>query len=119
MFRWPMRQQQLQQQHGLQQQRVMPDASTNISVIELLTTRQHLSPHQPLREVLQAAMDELGCCPIAIKRAVTWLGIDASKAVGRLRRTELVQLANAICRFWRQVVSNDLPTATSAENSAR
>jgi hypothetical protein len=109
MFRWQMR----------QQQQRKTSISPDNGIIELLTTRQHLRPHQPLREVLQAAMDELGCCPVAIERAVTWLDVDASKAVGRLRRTELVQLANSICRFWRQAVSSDAPADSSAENSPR
>ena len=106
-----------QQQQNQQQQRMTPNSTSDL--IELLTTRQHLRPHQPLREVLQAAMDELGCCPIAIERAVTWLGVDASKAVGRLRRTELVQLAHAICRYWRQAISTDPMLTSSSENSPR
>ena len=84
-------------------------------VVDLLTTRQYLRPHQPLREVLRAAMDELGCCPRAIERALEWLQVDASRAVGRLRRSELVQLGNSISRFWRQASESD----AAADNSHR
>ena len=84
--------------------RHMLDSSSN-DVLDLLTVHQYLRPHQPLRDVLQRAMEELGCCPVAIQRAVAWLEMDASGAIGRLRRCELVQLSNSISRFWRQAVS--------------
>jgi hypothetical protein len=83
-------------------------------VVNLLTTRQHLRPHEPLREVLQSAMDELGCCPLAIRRAVEWLQIDPATSVGRLRRCELIQLGKSISRFWRQTVQNDEAARRSA-----
>ena len=86
-------------------QRVADTASD--SVVNLLTARQHLRPHQPVRDVLQSAMDDLGCCPLAVRRAVEWLQIDSDKPVGRLLRSELIQLGKSISRFWRQTVQND------------
>jgi hypothetical protein len=84
-------------------QRVVGRSSNE--VVELLTSRQHLRPHQPLREVLEAAMNELGCCPAAIARAVQWFQIDAQTAIGRLRRAELIQLGKSIQRFWQQAAT--------------
>jgi len=72
------------------------------SILERLTNAQHLSPHRPLREALTQTIDELGCCPAAIERGLAWLQVDANQPIGRLRRTELMQLARAIGRFWRQ-----------------
>jgi hypothetical protein len=77
-------------------------ANNSCEVVELLTTRQFLHPHLPLTTVLQSAMDELGCCPAAIQRALEWLQMDPALAIGRLRRSELIQLGKSIHRFWRQ-----------------
>jgi hypothetical protein len=77
----------------------VPDAD---AVLNILTQRQHLHPHQPLREALEATIDELHCCPAAVERAMQWLQLDWNQPVGRLRRTELVQLARVIHRFWTQ-----------------
>jgi hypothetical protein len=82
-------------------------AGPSDNVVELLTTQQYLRPHQPLREVLRMAMDHLGCCPRAIERALEWLGVDASHPVGRLRRSELIQLGKSISRFWQRAAQTD------------
>ena len=86
-------------------QRVANAASDD--VVNLLTTRQHLRPHQPLHDVLQSVVDELGCCPLAVRRALEWLQIDPATSVGRLRRCELIQLGKSVSRFWRQAAQND------------
>jgi hypothetical protein len=86
-------------------QRIASAASDD--VVNLLTTRQHLRPHQSVRDVLQSAVNELGCCPIAVQRAVEWLQLDPATSVGRLRRCELIQLGKSVSRFWRQAVQND------------
>ena len=69
-----------------------------------LTARQHLHPRRPLGEALADAASEVGFCPDAATRAVQWLGLDPAASIGRLRRTELTQLARCIYRFWRQSV---------------
>ena len=76
-----------------------PDA-----IISDLSTRQYLTPHQPLEDALAAAQNELGFCPAAAQTASRWLNLDPHQAIGRLRRTELIQLARSIHRFWRQAV---------------
>ena len=49
------------------------------------------------------------------------LGVDPSIRIGRLRRTELMQLARTIFRFWRQraaqpaVVNGDAPRPTERQ----
>ena len=92
------------------QSRAVP-ASDN--VVELLTTQQYLRPHQPVREVLRMAMDQLGCCPGAIERALAWLQVDASQPIGRMRRSKLIQLGKSISRFWRQATPTEAPAANS------
>ena len=72
------------------------------SILRDLSTRQHLQPHAPLGDVLEAVTDDTGVCPQATERAVGWLGLDPERAIGRLRRTELSQLAQSIDRFWRE-----------------
>ena len=86
-----------------------PDA-----IVELLTDRQHLRPHLSVREVLEQATSELGCCPIAIDRATAWLNLDTSRAIGRLRRSELLQLARSVHRFWH----NSAPPAETVNPPA-
>ncbi len=70
-------------------------------LLQAISTRQFLQPHQPLSEALQAISDELAVCPQAIDTAITWLGVDSTTAIGRLRRTELMQLTRSIHRFWQ------------------
>jgi hypothetical protein len=72
------------------------------NLLDALTERQHLSPHEPLAQSLARTVDCLGVCPGAIDEATRWLAIDPSISIGRLRRTELNQLARSIHRFWRQ-----------------
>jgi hypothetical protein len=87
----------------------MPVDDTPDSIVELLTNRQHLHPHTSVHEVMAQATGELGCCPIAIDRAIRWLNLDPTRAIGRLRRGELLQLARSVHRFWHaQVAAADV-----------
>jgi hypothetical protein len=72
------------------------------NLLDALSARQHLSPHEPVTRALDAVGEQLGVCPQAVGQAVAWLRVDGSQSVGRLRRTELMQLARSIHRFWRQ-----------------
>src|SRR5450432_2734263 len=72
------------------------------AILTYLTARQHLRPLKPIREVLDQTTQAFGCCPAAITRGISWLGIEENRPIGRFRRSELVQLANAIQRFWLQ-----------------
>ncbi|MGB7158655.1 MAG: hypothetical protein WBD40_11350 [Tepidisphaeraceae bacterium] len=72
------------------------------TLLEALSTRQHLRPHERLADALSCASADLGVCPSAIDAAMRWLDLDPARSIGRLRRTELMQLARSIHRFWRQ-----------------
>lgn len=72
------------------------------AILEHLTTRQHVNPHATIRDAIDQAIERFGCCPAAIERGMEWLGIDPAQSIGRLRRSELVQLARAVHRFWSQ-----------------
>ena len=77
------------------------------SLTDLLTDRQYLRPHESVRAILNEAIRELGCCPAAIGGAIDRLNLDASRAIGRLRRGELLRLARSIDRFWEHASSAD------------
>ena len=81
-------------------ERVGPEA-----LLSELSTRQYLHPHESLDSALAGVRHELGFCPEAARTAIEWLRLDRSIAVGRLRRSELMQLARSIHRFWRQSLS--------------
>ena len=72
------------------------------SLLGVLSTRQHLRPHESVGDALSHLTSELGVCPNAIDAALGWLELDPTQSIGRLRRTELTQLARSIHRFWRQ-----------------
>jgi hypothetical protein len=78
-------------------------------LLEVLTTRQHLNPHEPVEQSLTHTVESMNVCPNAIAHALRWLQIDPSTLIGRLRRTELTQLARSIHRFWRQGAPTPLP----------
>ncbi len=80
------------------------DISADV-ILNFLTTRQHVSPHASLISVLEETVERFGCCPQAVDRAIEWLGLDRSQLIGRLRRTELLQLSRAIHRFWMQNIA--------------
>jgi hypothetical protein len=82
------------------------------NLLDALSSRQHLNPHEPVTRALDAVGEQLGVCPQAVGHAVAWLQLDGSQSVGRLRRTELMQLARSIYRFWRQRTSAKGPQPT-------
>jgi hypothetical protein len=76
------------------------------AILAHLTSRQHLHPHAPVAQILEQTTELFGCCPAAIERGIDWLGIEPARPIGRLRRSELVQLARAVHRFWMQNVNS-------------
>ena len=78
-------------------------------LLDVLTTRQHLRPHEPVSAALMQTVNDLGVCPNAVEHALKWLGLDPTTVIGRLRRTELMQLARTVHRFWRQAAAHDMP----------
>ena len=80
-------------------------------ILQELSTRQHLTPHRPLGEAVAEIVEQVGACPEAAARAMSWLELDGSTSIGRLRRSELIQLARAMYRHWSQAVAADAPPA--------
>jgi len=78
-------------------------SNDSTTLLEKLTIQQHLHPHRDLKRVLEHAALKLEYCPASTGRAVQWLGLDASTSIGRVRRTELAQLARSIHRFSKQM----------------
>jgi hypothetical protein len=83
------------------------------NLLDSLSSRQHLQPHEPISASLAMVVDQLGVCPGAVEQAVRWLGVDPATSIGRLRRTELTQLARSIHRFWRQRTGEPEPSQPS------
>jgi hypothetical protein len=84
-------------------------------ILDDLSTRQHLFPHRALSQVMAESAEEIGFCPGAAERAVEWLQLDGGTPIGRLRRTELAQLARCVYRFWRQALAGDEATAPAPQ----
>jgi hypothetical protein len=77
------------------------------AILQELTTRQHLSPRLSLRDVLA----QTRACPAAAQRALEWLGLDGNRAIGRVKRAELIQLAKSLHRIWKRALSQDPASA--------
>jgi hypothetical protein len=71
-------------------------------ILNVLTTQQHLFPHASVRDAMTRLVSQLGVCPDAVQQSIAWLQLDAQQSIGRLRRTELMQLARTIHRVWTQ-----------------
>ena len=84
-------------------------------LLAALSTAQYLNPHEPLAQSLKRTADGLGVCPQAVNHAVAWLAVDPATPIGRLRRTELMQLARSIHRFWAQAAAAAATTAQPSE----
>ncbi len=67
-------------------------------VLEQLTDMQHLHPHRALRLCLAGSAARLGMAGDEVDRALVRLSLDGARSIGRLRRTELTQLAHHIER---------------------
>jgi ribosomal protein S13 len=73
-------------------------------LVEALSREQFLKPHESVEDAVSAIVNELGVCPEAAAGAMEALNVQPDMRVGRVRRTELMQLARSISRFWRQAV---------------
>jgi len=71
-------------------------------ILNYLTAQQHVHPHTATRDVLRKTTEVFGYCEKAIERSLEWLKIDPDGSIGRLRRSELMQLAKSVHRFWMQ-----------------
>jgi hypothetical protein len=71
-------------------------------ILSTLSEWQYLRPHRPLADVLADVVVKLGVCSDAAQSAIERLELDAARPIGRLRATELNQLARCIGRLWEQ-----------------
>jgi hypothetical protein len=71
-------------------------------IVTILQAQQYLCPHQPLKDAISAARAEAGFCQRAGEQALAVLHLDPQRKIGRLKSSELVQLARTIHRFWQQ-----------------
>lgn len=71
------------------------------TLLESLTQKQFTHPHRSVASVLQETAEALGGCPAEGAKVMLRLGISAETAIGRLRRTEIMQLSRALHRQWR------------------
>jgi hypothetical protein len=91
-----------------------PTPADGDRIVDVLSEEQFLKPHQSVESAMAAVVDRLGVCPGAAAEAVQSLGVELGMSVGRLRRTELMQLARTMHRFWRQaVVDRSTPSQPS------
>jgi hypothetical protein len=72
------------------------------ALLAALTTHQHVHPHDPVAHAVHVIGEALGVCPNAAEAAMSRLQVDGLRSIGRMRRTELIQLARAIHRLWSQ-----------------
>jgi hypothetical protein len=86
-------------------------------ILNDLSNRQHLFPRRALSQVLAESAEAIGFCPAAAARSVAWLQLDGSAAIGRLRRTELAQLARCVYRFWRQSLADETAAAPAPQRA--
>jgi hypothetical protein len=91
-----------------------PTPADGDRLVEVLSEEQFLKPHQSVASTMAAVVDRLGVCPGAAEEAVRALGVGLDQSIGRLRRTELMQLARTLHRYWRQsVVDRSTPSQPS------
>jgi hypothetical protein len=74
-------------------------------LLERISQLQFLQPHVPVGTALDRLAETMAICPRAVSHAINWLKLDPTRSIGRLRRTELTQLARSLHRFWLQNAS--------------
>jgi hypothetical protein len=85
------------------------------ALLAALTTHQHVHPHDAVGHAVHVIGDALGVCPNAAETAMARLQVNAGRSIGRLRRTELIQLARAIHRLWSQQRVDNTSQVEAAE----
>lgn len=92
--------------------RRLPSNAPADRIVSALQTQQHLRPHQTVTQALEAAGEEIAFCPEAAESAMSLLELSPASKVGRLRSTQLTQLARTIARLWQR--SQPLPEQSPA-----
>jgi len=60
----------------------------NDQVLSVLTRRQYTHPHAPLKQELAETVEEIGCCPVAVDAAMSWLAVDPNQPIGSIGTME-------------------------------
>ncbi len=71
-------------------------------IVGTLQKQQHVNPHQSVGSAICAAQTETGFCQRAGELAMAVLHLDPQRKIGRLKGSELTQLARTIYRLWQQ-----------------
>ena len=83
-------------------------------ILRELTTRQHLTPHRPVGQVVAETAERVGACLVAADRALERLQLERDRSIGRLRRGELIQLARGMYRLWARALALDTAAADAS-----
>ena len=54
------------------------------TLLDALSVRQYLAPHEPTGRSLARVIETLGVCPQAVGQAIDWLHLDPLQAIGRV-----------------------------------
>jgi hypothetical protein len=73
-------------------------------IADALEQRQYTHPHQLVRDALEEIRESVGFGDDIASEALERMGVNTEAQIGRLRHTELLQLARSIARFWRESV---------------
>jgi hypothetical protein len=91
-----------------------PQQTDCVAICEFLSSYQYLHPHAPIGEAVEQAVAKVECCPEAAEQAIQWLQLDGQASIGRLRRSQVVQLAQSMYRFWRSNLARQNKSAPAA-----
>ena len=83
----------------------IPRAASNFRFYATAAMHTANESHETVGQALAEVREQLGICSLALDGAIQALQIDAGQMIGRLRRTELIQLGRTIHRLWRQSVA--------------
>ena len=81
-------------------------------LLETLTDRQHIAPHESVARSLSHVVGDLGVCPIAVEQSLGWLQVDP----GEKYRTPPPHGINATGAH-RSIDSGDIADPFPAETS--
>ena len=77
--------------------------SGSATLAAVLTQLQYVSPHSACLSVISKAADRTGLCGQPAGRVLRRMEIQPTMAVGRLSRSQLLQLAHTFYRFARRL----------------
>lgn len=82
--------------------RDLEPSAEQMAILKILSEFQHLHPHARLDQAVERAARELGIGLRTGPHAMQWLQLDPAMSVGRLRRSQISQLAQSMHRIGRR-----------------